>query len=48
MIDRMSVFLPESDQELSSVLEEKVLKEIEEELYRLGPDQPDHDWREDR
>jgi len=47
-IDRISVFLPESEQELSEVLSDKVLEEIETEIYRLGPDQPDDDWRHDR
>lgn len=49
-IDSMAVFLPGSDEELSEVLSEKVLAEIEEQLYRdyEGPNVNEDDPSEDR
>ena len=47
-IDSMAVFLPGSDVELSGVLDEEVLHEIEEKIYRDGPVLPDYDYGEDR
>jgi len=47
-IDKMSVFIGE--QEVSEVLDEKVLDKIEQELYRTyeGPNVNEDDPREDR
>ena len=49
-IDSMAVFLAGSDVELSDVLSEKVLQEIEERYYSENPygNQPEEDPREDR
>ena len=49
-IESLAVFLPnDSDsQDLVDVLEEKVLKQIEEEIYKHLPDGPEDDPREDR
>lgn len=49
-IDSMAVFLVGSDVELSDVLSEKVLQEIEEQYYRENPygDVDPEDMREDR
>jgi len=48
-IENMAVFLPNSDVELSEVLSEKVLDEIEQWHYNNSrDDQPEEDWREDR
>ena len=49
-IDSMAVFLQGSDVELSEVLSEKVLQEIEEMYYRENPygDIDPEDMREDR
>lgn len=49
-IDSMAVFLEGSDVELSDVLSEKVLQEIEETYYRENPygDIDPEDMREDR
>ena len=49
-IENLAVFLPNDadGQELSYVLEEKVLKEIEEAVYRNLPDGPEEDTSEDR
>ena len=46
-IESMAVFLEGSDVELSEVLDEKVLKQLEEGAYRTGQDLPE-DYREDR
>lgn len=45
-IEQMAVFLTDSNVELSEVLSEKVLDEIEQEIIR-NPPCPE-DWREDR
>lgn len=49
-IDSMAVFLPGDKQELSEVLSEKVLQEIERELYHSyeGPEVNEDDPREER
>ena len=48
-IENMAVFLPNSDVELSEVLSEKVLDEIEQWHYNNSRDDiNEDDWREDR
>ena len=46
-IESMAVFLPDSEVELSEVLSENVLEEIEQDIVR-NPPMPDYDYREDR
>ena len=49
-VEMMAVFLPGSEVELSDVLDQKVLNELEEACYQQyeGPDVNEDDPREDR
>lgn len=49
-IENLAIFLPcdAEGQELTDVLEEKVIKEIEEAVYKNLPDGPEDDPREER